>query len=177
MGVAHIRTHCLCGHCLDWREQGEGVRVWTLRRNSKSWGRCGDAHPSLKMKNGRTRGRSNSRLPGHRVCLDLCQAKAVLPKRCLGVSFFPNPNALGRLVLVFCFFFCFALLFCDRVVVEGASSLFYFFRYVFCCFPWSTQWFWLFFAGWLCVLLLRNVFMWCFRCLWSLKLKQRTGVM
>lgn len=100
--------------------------MWTLRRNSKSWGRCGDAHPSLKRKNGRTRGRSNSCLPGHRVCLDLCQAKAVLPKRCLGVSFFPNPNALGRLVLVFCFFFCFALLFCDRVVVEGASSLFFF---------------------------------------------------
>lgn len=100
-------------------------------------------------------GTQNSRPPGHRVCLCMCQTKAVLPKRCLGVSFVPNPNALSRFVLAFVFML-FLCCFAADWSMEGASFLFFFFWPRFCCYPLSALWSWLLF----CWLVLCVCFFW-----------------
>ena len=82
---------------------------------------AGDALPSLESEHG-ARGRLELP-PSGTQCLCTSQTKTVLPKRCPGASFFPNPNALSRFVLVFVVFVVFLLCFvCDILVVEGVSS-------------------------------------------------------
>ena len=101
--------------------RGQGTRAWTLRRDSVSWAMRESFCEPGKGKKDAWELKTPTLRDTECVCAYV-QTKAVLPKRCLGVSFFPNPNALGRFVLVLFVCFCFLPCFATDLVVEGASS-------------------------------------------------------
>ena len=154
--------------------RGQGTRAWTLRRDSVSWAMRESFCEPGKGKKDAWELKTPTLRDTECVCAYV-QTKAVLPKRCFGVSFFPNPNALGRFVLVlFVFVFCFVL----RLIWSWrVRPPILFSRPRFCCSSWSTQWYWLFFAGWFCVLLQGMFPCGAAMSLVVQKLKQRTGVM
>lgn len=151
MGVARTRTHAHEGAAWAGGNMGGdgSVCVDTAQRQHIQGG--GERSSSEPERKEGCVGAQNSRPLGHRVCLCMCQTKAVLPKRCLGVSFVPNPNALSRFVLAFVCFVVVSLLFCDRLVDGGCVLPFSFSSLAFAalrCLPCGPG---CFFAGWFCV--------------------------